>query len=56
PVADMAAKINVVFALVVGTVAIVGVSFLDQAITLFRLMRKADSSRKMQFVVRSRLV
>jgi hypothetical protein len=38
PVADIAPKMDVAFALVTGTVTIAGVPFFDQAIPRFKLM------------------
>ncbi|EIE87743.1 hypothetical protein RO3G_12454 [Rhizopus delemar RA 99-880] len=46
----------VVVARVLGTVTTAGAPFFDQAILRFKLMWKADSSRKTQFLVKSRSV
>ena len=55
-VADIAPKIDVVFALVVGTITIAGALLFDQAILLFKLLWKTGLSRKIQFVVKSKSV
>ncbi|EIE85253.1 hypothetical protein RO3G_09966 [Rhizopus delemar RA 99-880] len=49
----MAPKMVVVVARVLGTVTTAGVPFLDHAMLRFKLIWKADSSRKTQFLVKS---
>ncbi|KAG0733841.1 hypothetical protein G6F63_013306 [Rhizopus arrhizus] len=50
PSAEIAPKMVVVVARVLGTVTTAGVPFLDHAILRFKLIWKADSSRKTQFL------
>ncbi|EIE77907.1 hypothetical protein RO3G_02613 [Rhizopus delemar RA 99-880] len=46
----------VVVSRVLGAVTTAGASFFDQAILRFKLIWKADSSRKTQFLVKSKSV